>query len=91
MELEQTEVFLSKDGKMDALESYILIVPSNDQTEIYSSSTLYQDCMAAMAMWDNFAKKLAKLPDQDIFEFCKDYDLDYDTTIAIAREARNNG
>ena len=84
----EIRVLKSVDGKTSELDAYILIEPSGNAVSIESQSSLYDDYMGAMAMWDNFTGKLGALSDQDIFQFAKDFDLDYDALIEIAREAR---
>ena len=81
MSIEESHILVSKNGEMHRPARYIYIQPSLNNGEL--SYELKMDCgigdllNATFLLWDAIKEEAQDLSDQDIYELCGDFDLDY--------------
>ena len=88
--MDNFRVLLSSEGKLKAPQSYILVLPQPDGMQIYSDCTLLDWLQATVCVYDGLIAEAMNYSDQDLYEACKMFDIDYDTIATLVREARNN-
>lgn len=85
------DILLKQDGKIEPLETYILLKGSNDGMETFVSASLREMAMAVYAVYDIFIKEAMKYSDQDLYQACQDAGIDFNTVRSLVAEARRNG
>lgn len=85
------DILLKQDGKIELLETYILLKGVADGIATYVNASLRELAMATGVMYDLFIKEAMHYSDQDLYQACQDAGLDYDTMRALVAEARHNG
>ena len=81
MSIEDSHVLLSKNGEIERPLRYIYIQPSIVKNEL--TYELKLDCgigdllNAIFLLWESVKEEAQELSDQDIYELCGDFDLDY--------------
>lgn len=86
-------VFIQKDGRLEKVAPYVLAIPKvqQDSSEIFADASLYDLILAALMTYDIFITEAAKYSDQDLFDVCKTYDMNYDEIRNMVKERRDNG
>ncbi len=93
MSTEAIPVFIQKEGRYIQVDPYVLMLPhvDEDNSEIYANASLYDLMLAAMMAYDIFLQEAASYSDQDLFDVCKTYDMDYEAIRELVNERRING
>ena len=80
MSIEKSNLFLETDGKMVPPQRYIFIQASDDgEYEVIVDASI-GDLMNFMFMvWEAIKKETEDMSDQDVYDLCEVFELDYDT------------
>ena len=82
MNIENAQILVSKDGEIEKPTRYIYIQPSVEEGELHYEVQL--DCgigdllNATFLLWEAIKEEAEDLSDQEIYELCEDFDLNYD-------------
>lgn len=80
MAIEESHILISNNGELEVPNRYIYIQPSGSEELIYEMKL---ECgigdllNATFLLWEAIKEEAQSLSDQDIYELCGDFDLDY--------------
>ena len=87
MSIENSNIFIEQDGKMISPDTYIFIQRSGEEYELLMDAGLGDIMNSIMLLWTALQEQAVDLSDQDLYELCEDFELDYDV---FRRQIRSN-
>ena len=87
--MDDTNVILRVDGKDNVLTEYALVYKNGFNTDLLADATLPVLGQALIMIYRAFVQEAATYSDQDIYELCKQFGLEYDYIMELIREERN--
>lgn len=91
MSIEESHVMLSQNGELYTPTRYIYIQPSinregEQEYEIKINAGIGDLLNSVFLLWEAIKEESAEFSDQDLYELCQDFDIDYDLFKAQMRE-----
>ena len=83
MSIEESHIMLSQDGELFTPTNYIYIQPHTNRDgereyELKIDAGLCYLLNSVFLLWESIKEESADLSDQDLYELCDDFDLNYD-------------
>lgn len=83
MSIEESHIMLSQDGELFTPTNYIYIQPHTNRDgereyELKIDAGLGDLLNSVFLLWEAIKEESADLSDQDLYELCGDFDLNYD-------------
>ena len=87
MSIEHSNIYIEQDGKMIPPDTYIFIQRTGEEYELLMDAGLGDIMNSIMLLWAAIREQAADLSDQDLYELCEDFEIDYDV---FRRQIRSN-
>ena len=80
MSIEDSNIFLELNGKMIAPQRYVFIqAGENNEYEVIVDASIGDMINFMFMIWNAIKEEMEDMSDQDIYDLCDAFDLDYDT------------
>ena len=85
MSIEESTLYLEQGGKMTPPENYIFIQRTGEEYELMMSAGIGDLLNSVYLIWEAIKADAAEMSDQDLYDLCGDFNVDYDVFRAQIR------
>ena len=78
MSIEKSHILVETDGKTIMPQRYIFIQAEQESYEIVVDASLGDMLNSIFLLWEAIKNEAKELSEQDLYELCEDFDLEYD-------------
>lgn len=89
MAVEDIHVQLTRDGKTDVLENYILIKPKGADMDLFTNCIATDYLVGMMMLHNAFIEEAQRLSDQDLYTMCEAIGFDFQEVRQMVREGNS--
>ena len=87
MSIEKSHILVETDGKTIMPQRYIFIQAEQESYEIVVDASLGDMLNSIFLLWEAIKTEAKELSEQDLYELCEDFDLEYDVFRRQMRDA----